>query len=99
MQITAKIIQLLPLQSGESAKGTWKKQEVIVETEGKFPKKICIACWGDMADNEMLKETDKYFIFHIDVESREYNGRWYTDIKAWKINLPIKEDETDGIFV
>lgn len=85
MQITAKINQLLPLQNGEGKNGPWKKQEIIVETDGKFPKKICIACWGDLADNELLKDVGKSLLFNIDIESREYNGKWYTDIKAWKI--------------
>lgn len=98
MQITAKINQLLPLQTGEGKNGPWRKQEVIVETEGKFPKKICITCWGDMAENELLKETGKTLIFNVDIESREYNGRWFTDIKAWRIDLP-QQDEEDGVSV
>ena len=95
MQITAKINQLLPLQTGEGKNGPWKKQDIIVETEGKFPKKICISCWGDLADNEMLKEINKTFVFSVDIESREYNGRWYTDIKAWRIDDYI-ESATDN---
>jgi hypothetical protein len=96
MQITAKIHQLLPLQTGEGKNGTWKKQDIIVETEGEFPKKLCISCWGSMADKEMLKEIDKTFVFSIVIESREYNNRWYTDVKAWKIDDYIDEN-TDNI--
>jgi hypothetical protein len=96
MQLKAKLIELLPLQTGESKNGTWKKQNVIVETEGEFPKKICISCWGSMADNEMLKEIGKTFVFSIDIESREFNNKWYTDVKAWKIDDYIDEN-TDNI--
>ncbi len=101
MQIAAKIIQLLPPQSGEGKNGQWKKQDIIVETEGKFPKKICISCWGDMADNELLKSREHLLTFHVDIESREYNGRWYTDIKAWRIetktNIDNSSDSSDSI--
>jgi hypothetical protein len=57
MQITAKIDQLLPLQTGEGKNGPWKKQDIIVITVDKFPKKICISCWGDLAENEIIKKS------------------------------------------
>ena len=84
MQLTAKLIQLLPLQTGTGKNGQWKKQDIIVETEGTYPKKICISIWGDKINESQLKPGSQLDI-SFDVESREYNGRWYTDIKAWKI--------------
>ncbi len=47
MQLTATLTQLLPIQSGESKSGTWKKQDIIVSTNGQYPKKICVSIWGD----------------------------------------------------
>ncbi|MBA2746393.1 MAG: DUF3127 domain-containing protein [Flavisolibacter sp.] len=84
MQLTAKLIQLLPLQTGTGKNGTWKKQDIIVETEGQYPKKICISIWGDKIDEKQLQPGNMFKI-DFDVESREFNGRWYTDVKAWKI--------------
>jgi len=84
MQITAKLVQMLPLQTGVSRNGEWKKQEIIVETDGQYPKKICIAIWGDKIQSAQLKTGNKLTI-DFDIESREFNGRWYTDVKAWKI--------------
>ena len=84
MQISGKLIQLLPPQSGQGKNGTWKKQEVIIETEGQYPKKVCIAIWGDKADEKVLQVGNTLKI-DFDVESREYNGKWYTDVKAWKV--------------
>ena len=84
MQLTAKLVQLLPLQTGSGKNGQWKKQDVIVETEGQYPKKICISIWGDKI-NESQLQLGSQLAFSFDVESREYNGRWYTDVKAWKI--------------
>jgi hypothetical protein len=86
MQLTAKLIQLLPLQTGTGKNGEWKKQDIIVETEGQFPKKICVSIWGDKADASML-QIGNQLTLSFDVESREYNGRWYTDVKAWKVEL------------
>ena len=86
MEIKAKIIQILPLQTGEGKNGKWRKQDIIVETEGQIPRKICISIWGDKINESILK-TGNFLIIAFDVESREYNGRWYTDVKAWRTEL------------
>jgi hypothetical protein len=86
MQLTAKLIQLLPLQTGSGKNGGWKKQDIIVETSGQYPKKVCISLWGDKIDNNKLKVGNLLKI-DFDIESREYNSRWYTDVKAWKIEV------------
>lgn len=93
MQLTAKLIQLLPLQTGTGKNGQWKKQDIIVETEGQYPKKVCISIWGDKINESMLK-VGSMLTISFDVESREYNGRWYTDVKAWKVE-PAGAGTTD----
>ena len=84
MDISGKIIQLLPVQTGQGKNGTWKKQDFILETGDQYPKKVCIAVWGDKINMSNFKIGDPVEV-SFDVESREYNGRWYTDVKAWKI--------------
>ena len=84
MELKAKLTQLLPLQTGEGKNGPWKKQDIIVETEGKYPKKVCVSIWGDKIDANQLQIGNQLTV-SFDVESREYNGRWYTDLKAWKV--------------
>ncbi len=86
MQLTATLLSLLPLQTGNGKNGTWKKQDIIVETEGQYPKKICISIWGDKIDESKLIAGNRLKI-DFDVESREYNGRWYTDVKAWRVEV------------
>ncbi len=86
MQLTARLIQLLPLQTGTGKNGQWKKQDIIVETEATYPKKICVSIWGDKIDTTSLQQGNLLKI-DFDVESREFNGRWYTDVKAWKIEV------------
>ena len=84
MEISGTVVSLLPMQSGQGKNGTWKKQEFILETPGQFPKKVCISLWGDKVDENKLSSGDK-ITASINIESREYNGRWYTDVRAWKI--------------
>ena len=86
MKLTAKISQLLPLQTGSGKNGEWKKQDLIVETGDAYPKKVCISVWGDKINPTVLVVGNELSI-DFDIESREYNGRWYTDLKAWKMEL------------
>ncbi len=86
MELKAKLVQLLALQTGEGKNGPWKKQDIIVETDGQYPKKVCISIWGDKI-NESVLQIGNTLSISFDVESREYNSRWYTDCKAWKVEL------------
>lgn len=97
MQLTATLTQLLPLQSGESKNGTWRKQDIIVETDGQYSKKICVSIWGDKINENQL-QIGNVLTISYELESREYNNKWYTDIKAWKIEtatvspIPLKNN-------
>ena len=82
MIIKAKLTQILPLQTGFGKNGQWRKQDVIVETDGQYPKNICISIWGDNIDENQLIIGNQLNI-DFDIESREFNGKWYTDVKAW----------------
>ena len=86
MQLTAKLTQLLPIQTGTGKNGEWKKQDIIVETDGQYPKKVCISIWGDKI-NEGQLQIGNILKIDFDIESREYNSKWYTDIKAWKMEV------------
>lgn len=89
MDIKGKIIQVLEPVSGKSKNGDWKKQEFIIETEDKFPKKVCLAIWNDKVSLGSFNVGDSV-VADINVESREYNGRWFTEIKVWNL-------KTEGI--
>ena len=89
MDIKGKIIQKLELQSGVSKAGNqWKKQEYVLETLDSYPKKVKFDFFGDRADQYPLEVGDVITLSY-DIESREFNGRWYTDIRGFKA---MKED-------
>ena len=91
LTLNGSVQKVLPEQSGQGRNGPWRKQEFILETGGKFPKQVCIVVWGDNIDDFAVQEGDE-LTAHIDLQSREYNGRWYTDVKAWK----VERDDTAG---
>ena len=86
MELLGKIVQVLPLQSGTSKAGNpWQKQEYILETLGtQYPRKVCFNLFGDNV-NKFPLQVGQEVTVSIDVESREFNGRWYTDVRAWNV--------------
>lgn len=76
----------MPATSGTSARGEWQRQEVIfdMQTQSQYPRKICVTFFNKPDEVARLREGAAYTV-SIDIESREYNGRWYTDVRAWRI--------------
>jgi hypothetical protein len=84
MQFKAKVIQIMPIEKGTSKAGKdWQNQSIIVETDGQYPKKIALKLAPALVDKFKVGQVCD---FYIDPESREYNGKWYSDIKCWKFD-------------
>ena len=90
MDIKGKIIRKLDPQGGTSKAGReWKKQEYVLETlDSAYPRQVKFDFFGDRADQYPLEVGDVITLSY-DIESREFNGRWYTDIRGFKA---VKED-------
>lgn len=84
MEITGKIIAALPEVTGTSKAGnTWKKREYVLETQETYPKKIFFDFFGDRADQFPLTVGQEIKL-SFDIDSREYNGRWFVSVRGWK---------------
>ena len=87
LEIEGTLAQKLPVQSGNSARGPWAKQEFILEyPDGNYTAKACFTAWGQ----DKVQDLDKYQVgdkvkVSFNLKSREYNGRWYNDLQIWKI--------------
>ena len=92
MELKGKVVGILDLQTGEGRNGTWRKQEYVLETlDAKYPKKVCVAVWGDKIDQFGLQVGEEV-IASIEIESREFNGRWYTNVQAWRVQREQAQD-------
>ena len=88
MNIKGKFIRLGNITEGTSARGEWRKQDLIIETTTeKFPKQVCLTCWGDTIDAIATLQDGQYIQAGISIESREFNGKWYTDVRAFNVEL------------
>ena len=84
LEINGTIISVLSLQTGTSKTGSdWQKQDVIIQTDGEYPKQICVTFFGKAITSDLLQGAK--IKVSINLESREYNGKWYTNVNAWKI--------------
>lgn len=84
MEIKGKVKTLGTLTEGTSARGAWQKQELIIETIEQYPKQVCLVCWGERVAEAQRFTEGQIITAHINIESREFNGKWYTDVKPWK---------------
>lgn len=93
MDVSGKIIAILPAQGGISKSGSeWKKQEYVLETREQYPKKICFQLFGsDRIEQAAIREGEELTVF-FDIDSREYQGRWFTNINAWKVERRSNAD-------
>ena len=88
MELEGRLIQKMAVQSGKSARGDWAKQEFVIEfQEGNFPSKACFSVWGEdkVKDLERFQPGDQLKVA-FNVSSREFNGKWYTDLRAWRVS-------------
>jgi hypothetical protein len=85
LEISGKVIAILAEQTGSGKNGTWVKQDFVIETSEQFPKKVCFSAWGDKAASVKNLPTGTSVKVSFNAESREFNGKWYTDLRVWKL--------------
>lgn len=84
LTIKGRVVANLGVQKGTSKAGKeWSKATVVIETEGQYPKKIALDNMKN-ADNFAALAIGTVGTFHIEIDSREFNGRWFTSVNCWK---------------
>ena len=93
MDIIGKVIQKLDIQSGTSAATgkPWQTLTFIIETIENYPRKVAIEIFGEQRIKDNPVEIDQVYTISFDLESREFNGRWYTSARAWKVVAGIPQ--------
>jgi hypothetical protein len=89
-EVTGKVIEVHDPQSGGSTKA-WTKQSFVIETSGQYPKKIAFNAWNDKCDIIPKAGTEVTVLYNP--ESREYNGKWYTDLNVFDIVVAGRKEK------
>ena len=88
LEIEGRISQKLPVQSGQSARGLWERQDFVLEyQDGNFPTSVCFTAWG----SDKVKDLGQFQVgdtvkVAFNLRGREYNGKWYNDLRVWRIS-------------
>lgn len=88
--IEGTIIAILPETRGVSSKGEWASQDFVLKTDENYPKNICFTVFGADKIQEANIQMGDVVSIGINIESREFKGRWYTSVRAWSVK---KRDE------
>ena len=90
MEFEGVVYKIMPPVKGTSARGEWQRQEVIFDLPSEFSRKVCVIFFNKESEVARLREGATYTV-SFNLESREYNGRWYTDVRAWRVQA--KEEQ------
>lgn len=87
MELTGKIIAVLEARGGiaKSSGNPWKIQEYVIETIEQYPHRMCFSVFGEDKINQFNIQLGDDLTVSFDINAREYQGRWYNDIRAWKV--------------
>ena len=98
MEIIGKAIAALPVKSGVSQRTgeQWQSREYVIETQEQYPKKMCFEVFGTDKLKEFNIRNNDLIKVHFDITAREYNGKWYNSIRAWKVEHVNQDGSAAG---
>ena len=87
MELTGKIIAVLPAKSGVSPKtgNSWMTQEYVIEVPGQYPKRCAFSVFGEDRIKLFNIQSGEDITIQFDIEAREFNGRWYNDVRVYNV--------------
>jgi len=94
LEITGRLMRVLEVRTGIGKNGEWKNQDFILELPGQYPRSVCISLWGDKIEALKNFNIGDNIKTYIDIESREWNEKWFTSVKAWQ----LEKVETTAAF-
>ncbi len=97
MEIQGKMVRLGNLTEGTSPRGAWRKQELIIETLEQYPKQVCLVCWNDRVAEAQNFKQGQIIKAQISIESREFNGKWYTDVRPFRFEIEMQQQQNQQI--
>jgi hypothetical protein len=87
MDLTGKIIAVLPANSGVSSRtgNSWMSQEYVIEVPGQYPRKCMFRIFGEDRIKQFNIQNGEDVTVSFDIDAHEYNGRWFNEIRAYNV--------------
>jgi len=87
MDLTGKIIAILPASSGVSARtgNPWMNQEYVLEIPGQYPRRMMFRVFGEDRIKQYNIQAGEELTVQFDIDAQEYQGRWYNRINAFNV--------------
>ena len=96
MNLKGKLTHKLDVVTGQGANGEWKKQTIVIATNEQYSKDVAVELWKDNVTKAESFNIGDTLDCEIDISSREYNGKWYTNVKAWIVSkAEVTEEVTE----
>ena len=98
MEISGKIIVATDVRSGESARtgSKWMAQDFVIETHEQYPKRCVFSVFGEDRLREFNIQVGEELTVSFDIDAHEYNGRWFNNIRAWRVQRGNVAEEQAG---
>lgn len=96
MELQGKVIAVLPERSGVSARGEWKSQTYVIETQEQYPKKMAFDVFGADRIANFGIQLGEVINVSFDIDAHEYQGRYFNQIRAWNVTKVSQQDPTQG---
>ena len=102
MELTGKIIAVLPAQSGVSARtgNNWMSQDYVIEVPGQYPRKCLVRIFGEDRIKQFNIQQGEDLTVQFDIDAHEFNGRWFNDIRAYNVirgQMPVAGAPVAGV--
>ena len=95
MELTGKVIAVLDPKSGTSKSGNkWEAQEYVIETHDQYPRKMCFDVFGSEKIQQFNIQIGEELTVSFDIDAREWNGRWFNSLRAWKVERVPSQAQT-----
>ena len=98
MEQTGRIIEVMEPKSGKSSKtgNPWMIQEYVLEIPGQYPRRCMFSIYGEERIKQMNVQMGEDLTIQFDIDARQYNGRWYNDIKVYNVIRNPQNSQQNG---
>lgn len=88
MEMTGRVIAILPERSGTSARGEWHSQSYVIETQEQYPKHLCFDVFGADKIAQFAIQAGEIITVSFDIDARQWQDRWFNQVRGWQVVRP-----------